>query len=161
MDTDIYLEGGCICAATRYRMRAPPLVVHCCHCSWCQREAGSAFVVNALIEADRVELLSGDTEMILTPTASGAGQKIVRCARCKIALWSRYALPQIGDLVNFVRVGTLDVPGSLPPDVHIFTNSKLPWLSLAGDVPVYTEYYKAAEVWSINSLEGRRALRGD
>ena len=161
MNTDRYLEGGCICAATRYRMLAPPLVVHCCHCTWCQREAGSAFVVNALIEADRVELLSGSTEMILTPTASGAGQRIFRCTRCKIALWSRYALPKIGNRVNFLRVGTLDVPGSLPPDVHIFTSSRLPWLSLEGDVPVYTEYYKADEVWSTNSLERRRALTAD
>lgn len=152
------MEGGCSCSAVRYRMDGPPMIVHCCHCSWCQRETGSAFAVNALIEADRVQLLSGDVEEVLTPSASGAGQRICRCSRCKVAVWSRYAMPDIGDKVNFVRVGTLDRPVLLPPDVHIFTTSSLPWVSLDGDAPAFREYYRAAELWSPDSLRRRHVL---
>ncbi len=119
------LDGGCTCGEVRYRMSGPPLFVHCCHCRWCQRETGSAFVLNAMIEADRVVLLKGAPEVILTPSASGKGQKISRCPACSIALWSTYS--GAGDAVRFVRVGTLDEPDRLPPDIHIFTMSKQPW----------------------------------
>ena len=153
------MEGGCVCSAVRYRMDGAPLIVHCCHCTWCQRETGSAFALNALVEADRVQLLSGDIEEILTPSASGAGQRICRCSRCKVAVWSHYAMSGIGDRVNFIRVGTLDRPGLLPPDVHIFTASALPWVSLDGDVPVFREYYRASELWSQSSLHRRRMLQ--
>lgn len=153
-------EGGCACGAVRYRMLGPPLIVHCCHCSWCQRETGSAFVVNALIESDRVQLLAGSVELTDTPSASGAGQHIARCARCRIALWSHYAFAGIGERVKFVRVGTLDEPAQLPPDVHIFTSSKLPWLDLAGNAAVFPEYYRKKDVWSEASLARLQALLG-
>ena len=52
-------EGGCACGAVRYRMTSPPMFVHCCHCHDCQRQTGTAFVLNALIEADRVSLICG------------------------------------------------------------------------------------------------------
>ena len=54
-------EGGCFCKAVRYRLTTAPMIVHCCHCRNCQNQTGSAFVINAFIEADRVELLSGET----------------------------------------------------------------------------------------------------
>ncbi len=118
------LEGGCDCRYVRYRMTTAPLFVHCCHCRWCQRETGSAFVLNAMIEADRVQLLGAEPEIVDTPSASGLGQKIARCPRCCIAVWSHYA--GAGPMVRFVRVGTLDEPDQLPPDIHIFTESKQP-----------------------------------
>ena len=127
------LEGGCTCRAVRYRMTSRPLFVHCCHCSWCQRETGTAFALNAMIEADRVQMLQGEVEVINTPTNSGKGQKIARCPTCKIAVWSNYA--GAGDAVRFVRVGTLDEPDRLPPDIHIFTSSKQPWVVLAPGAP--------------------------
>ena len=125
---DFSLEGGCTCRAVRYRMTSRPLFVHCCHCRWCQRETGASFALNAMIEADRVVLLSGAPETVNTPSNSGKGQKIVRCPTCRIALWSNYA--GAGDAVRFVRVGTLDEPDRLPPDIHIFTASKQPWVVL-------------------------------
>jgi hypothetical protein len=134
------------------------MIVHCCHCSWCQRETGSAFALNALIEGDRVQLLAGSVEQVDTPSASGAGQKIARCTHCKTALWSHYAFAGIGEQVKFVRAGTLDKPARLPPDVHIFTSSKLPWLTLTGGAPVFPEYYRTKEVWSEDSLQRRQAL---
>src|SRR6187549_3853533 len=127
------LEGGCTCRSVRYRLASAPLFVHCCHCRWCQRETGSAFALNAMIEADRVALLAGEVEVVDTPSQSGKGQKIARCQRCRIALWSNYA--GAGDALRFVRVGTLDEPDRLPPDIHIFTASKLPWVLLPPDMP--------------------------
>ena len=148
-------EGHCTCSAVRYRMTGKPLFVHCCHCRWCQRETGSAFVLNAMIEADRVELLQGEVDVVLTPSESGRGQKIARCPTCRVALWSNYS--GAGDAVRFVRVGTLDEPDRLPPDVHIFTMSKQPWVILPPGVPVFPEFYELDKVWPKESL-GRRAL---
>ena len=120
--TDTF-DGHCTCGAVRYRMTSRPLFVHCCHCRWCQRETGSAFAINAMIEADRVQLLQGEVEVVNTPSNSGKGQRISRCPQCRIALWSNYA--GAGDAVRFIRVGTLDEPDRLPPDIHIFTSTAL------------------------------------
>lgn len=153
------LDGGCTCGRIRYRMTSPPMFVHCCHCRWCQRETGSAFVVNALIEADRVEVITGEPEIILTPTLSGRGQKIHRCPGCKVAVWSNYA--GAGDAVHFVRVGTLDEPDLVPPDIHIFTSSKQPWFELPEGVPAVAEYYSAKEHWPAESLERSQRIRSE
>jgi len=149
-------EGGCTCGAVRYRLTGRPLFVHCCHCRWCQRESGAAFALNALIEADRVVLLKGKPEVVNTPTNSGKGQKIHRCPACRIALWSNYAGP--GDAIAFVRVGTLDEPDRLPPDIHIFTDSKQPWVVLPPGTPAVPEYYDRKLYWPDASLARRRAL---
>jgi len=144
------MEGGCACRAVRYRLASAPLFVHCCHCRWCQRETGSAFAINAMIEADRVELLQGAPEIVPTPSSSGKGQKIARCPRCRVALWSNY--PGAGDAVRFVRVGTLDDPDALPPDIHIFTASKQPWVVLPPGAPTVEEYYDREKYWPATSL---------
>jgi hypothetical protein len=150
------LEGGCTCRAVRYRMETAPLIVHCCHCRWCQRETGASFALNAMIETDRVTLLAGAPEPVLTPSESGKGQTIVRCPVCRIAVWSHYAGG--GPAVAFVRVGTLDQPDHLPPDIHIFTTSKQPWVVLPAGARAVPEYYRASEVWSADSLARRAAL---
>jgi len=149
-------EGACTCAALRYVMTSKPLFVHCCHCRWCQRETGSAFALNALIEADRVRLRQGEAEIVLTPSNSGKGQKIARCPTCRIALWSSYA--GMGDALRFVRVGTLAEPDRLPPDIHIFTMSKQPWVVLPPGTPAVPEYYDRKQHWPAESLERRRVL---
>ena len=148
-------DGGCTCRAVRYRVQSEPLIVHCCHCRWCQRETGASFALNALIEADRVTVLEGAPDVVDTPSASGIGQRISRCPRCRIALWSNYG--GSGDKVRFVRVGTLDEPDRLPPDIHIFTASKQPWVVLPPNTPAVLEYYKSSELWPKESLD-RRAL---
>ena len=149
------LEGGCTCGGVRYRTTAPPMFVHCCHCRWCQRETGSAFVINALVEADRVEMLDGDVEIIHTPTASGRGQKIHRCPTCKVAVWSHYA--GAGDAICFVRVGTLDTPDHLPPDIHIFTSSKQLWFELPAGVTAVPEFYRFKDHWPAENVERYKA----
>ncbi|MDB6043083.1 MAG: glutathione-dependent formaldehyde-activating [Gammaproteobacteria bacterium] len=152
------LEGGCTCRAVRYLMTSKPLFVHCCHCRWCQRETGSAFAHNALIEADRVVLQCGVPEAVNTPSNSGKGQKIIRCPQCRIALWSNYA--GAGDALRFVRVGTLDEPDRLPPDIHIFTSSRQPWILLPPDKPSVPGYYERNKYWPAESLARRQALLG-
>jgi hypothetical protein len=151
-----YFDGGCNCRAIRYRMLDAPMFVHCCHCRWCQRETGTAFALNALIEADRVVLLAGEVEVVDTPSLSGKGQKIARCPACRIALWSNYA--GLGDIQRFIRVGTLDDPDRFPPDIHIYTQSKQPWVLLSDDTPAAHAYYDREEHWPRASLERRRAM---
>jgi len=142
-------------------MESNPLVVHCCHCHWCQRETGAAFALNALIEADRVTLLKGDPVAVDTPSNSGNGQIIWRCPQCQVAVWSNYS--GFGDKVRFVRVGTLDAGHRLSPDIHIFTESKQPWVVIPEDELAVEHFYKLKEVWSMESRARLRELleRGD
>lgn len=155
---DKAMEGGCACGELRYALREDPLIVHCCHCTSCQTETGSAFAINALIEADRVEVLDGQAEPIFTPSESGNGQQIWRCPTCKVAVWSNYS--QAGDKLLFVRVGTLDQPSNVVPDIHIYTRSKLPWVQLPAGALVNEAIYEVAEVWPEPSLKRLDALRG-
>lgn len=134
------------------------MFVHCCHCRWCQRETGSAFVLNALVESDRVIVLLVNPEVVDTPSNSGKGQKIARCPHCRVAVWSTYATA-VGDKMRFVRVGTLDEPDRLPPDIHIFTASKQPWLNLPPDIPAVAEYYRWREHWPPESVKRFQNLR--
>ena len=150
-------EGGCSCRDVRYRMESAPIFVHGCHCTWCQRETGSAFATNAMIETDRVTLLKGEPVAIPTPSASGKGQTILRCPTCHVALWSHYA--GAGDRLAFVRVGTLDDATLLEPDIHIYTSTKQPWVTLPEGKPAVPEYYKAAETWPAESLARAKAAR--
>ena len=139
------IRGKCSCGETQYELLDSPMFVHCCHCTWCQRETGSAFALNALIEASLVNITKGSPECIHTPSNSGQGQDITRCAQCKTAIWSNYGAAN--NAVNFIRVGTLDEPSACPPDIHIFTSTKQDWVPLDGTVPVMKEYYQAKTVW--------------
>jgi hypothetical protein len=147
------LQGGCACGAVRYRLTSDPLLVHCCHCLNCQRQTGSAFVINVLIEADRVEVLSGDPQPIDVPRERGK-QRIWRCPTCQIALFSKYTSPKM----RFVRAGTLDDPAAVEPDVHIFLRSKLPWVTLPESMPAFNVYYDTKKLWPAASLERLEAL---
>ena len=147
------IEGGCTCGRVRYQVASKPLIVHACHCRGCQKNSGSAFALNALFEADRVTLVSGKVEEIAVPTPSGTGQDITRCTECKVAVWSNYNMGGLRRHIRFVRVGTLDDPDQYPPDVHIYTCSKQPWVILPKRDRRVNEFYKFAETWSPASLE--------
>ena len=151
------MDGGCTCRAVRYRLKSAPLFANCCHCRWCQRETGAAFAINAMIEMDRIDVLSEAPELVNTPSQSGQGQQIARCPSCRIAVWSHYA--GAGPSVAFVRVGTLDQPDHCPPDIHIFTASKQPWVVIPPGHNAVTEYYDLKQHWPAESLERRKALR--
>jgi len=148
-------EGGCACGEVRYRLTSDPLFVHCCHCLNCQRQTGSAFVINILIEADRVELLDGEPVVIAVSRSGGKKQKIWRCPSCQTALFSQYTSPR----VRFVRAGTLDDPSAVSPDVHIFTRSKVPWVTLPESVPAFDVYYDTKKLWPAESLERLEELK--
>ncbi len=150
------LAGGCDCRSIRFRLETRPLFVHCCHCRWCQRESGASFALNAMIESDRVTLLAGEPDLVDTPSASGRGQKIARCPKCRIAVWSHYAGG--GTAIRFVRVGTLDQPDLLPPDIHIFTSTKQPWVVLPAGTPAVPEFYDRKLHWPKESLARRETL---
>jgi len=151
------LSGGCDCRTVRYRLERAPLFVHCCHCRWCQRESGSAFALNAMIEADRVTVLASAPVRVPVPSGSGKGQVILRCPACQVAVWSHYA--GSGDAVYFVRVGTLDEPDRLPPDIHIFTASRQPWFELPPGAVAVPAYYDRTQHWPADSLARWAALR--
>ena len=151
------LEGGCACGAVRYRLAGAPMFVHCCHCLDCQRQTGSAFVLNALIETDRITLLAGKPEPVGVPTDSKRPHDIYRCPKCQTALWSDYGRRPA---LRFVRIGTLDDPTALKPDVHIYTRSKQPWVALPDGVPAFAEYYDMQKLWPAASLARRRAALG-
>jgi hypothetical protein len=151
----ITFEGGCDCGAVRYRLESAPLFVHCCHCHDCQRQTSSAFVINALIERERMTEMSGETQAHLMRTDSGRPHNIHRCTKCQTAIWSVYGGIQ---QLRFVRVGTLDEPAAMPPDVHIYTRSKLPWISLPASVPAFEAYYDSKKLWPAASLERRKAI---
>jgi len=156
MTQEASLKGGCDCRAVRYELVRNPMFVHCCHCRWCQRESGSAFALNAIIESDQILLEGVDPEPVDTPSASGKGQLFMRCPICRISLWSHYA--GAGDLVSFVRVGTLDEPDLVSPDIHIFTASKQPWVQIPDGVPAVEAFYDRNEFWPKESLKRRSAL---
>lgn len=151
------LSGSCSCGAVRYRLGSPPMFMHCCHCLDCQCQTGSAFVLNALIEANRVEILSGEMQAFPQPTTSGRSHIIHRCTKCGTAMWSNYGgLTQL----RFVRVGTLDTPSALAPDVHIYTRSKQPWVRIPDGVPAFEAYYDSKILWPAESLARRKAALG-
>lgn len=140
------MEGGCSCRHVRYKLTGEPMIVHACHCTWCQRETGTVHALNAVYEADRVVHTAAEPEIVDTPSASGKGQKVARCPKCRIAVWSNY--PGAGPLARFVRVGTLDDPTRMPPDIHIFTSTKQPWVVLPPGSKAVAEFYNPADVWT-------------
>ena len=150
------MEGGCACGEVRYRLTSSPIFVHCCHCLNCQRQTGSAFVLNMLIEASRVELLEGNPTAVDVPREHGPHQ-IFRCPTCQVAVWSEYGGRSE---VLFVRAGTLDDHAAVSPDVHIYTRSKLPWVTLPAEVPAFEAYYDAKTLWPPESLARRKAALG-
>lgn len=140
------MNGGCTCGEIRYELTAAPLITHACHCTWCQRETGAAFAINAVIETANVRLLSGSPIDVLTPSLSGKGQIILRCPKCHVAVWSHY--PTAGRKAAFIRAGTIDPPHTVTPDIHIFTSAKRPWVVLPPNALAVPEFYNPAEVWS-------------
>ena len=153
-----FVTGRCTCGDVAYALHDKPLFVHCCHCTWCQRETGSAFAVNVIIEADRFSLIEGEADAHVIPSASGKGQQLNRCPNCRVVLWSHYM--GMGDRFHFVRAGTLDHPERTPPDIHIYTSTRQPWVTLPDDLPVMPEYYRRSEQWPAASVARFKASRG-
>jgi len=150
------VKGHCDCGEVHHQVVDKPLIVHCCHCRWCQRETGSAFALNTFIETKSVKLTKGTPEVLDIPSESGNGQRIHRCPTCKVTLFSNYL--GLGPDFSFVRVGTLDDPDQCPPEVHIYTDSKQAWVNIDDGLPVFTQYYRRSETWSEASMVRFRAI---
>ncbi|WP_417244777.1 GFA family protein [Celeribacter sp.] len=151
------MHGRCTCGEVEFEVTAAPMIVHCCHCTWCQRETGSAFALNAYVEREAVKLTKGTPERVETPSNSGHGQSVLRCPSCKVALWSHYA--GSGEEIAFLRCGTLEERAQIVPDVHIFTSTKLPWVVLPEGAQVFEGFYRPKEVWPEESLARFKAAR--
>lgn len=151
-------EGGCTCGNVRYRVMCPPMIVHGCHCRLCQKQTGSAFAINALIEADKIQIIEGEVEEVVVDTPSGNGQTITRCPKCRVALWSNYFMGGLKERIRFLRVGTLDNPDLMPPDVHIFTSTKQPWVRLPKNAKWVETFYDYDNTWSQENLIRRASL---
>ncbi|WP_018235222.1 GFA family protein [Ensifer sp. BR816] len=150
------IEGGCFCGRIRYRLKRRPMFVHCCHCRDCQRQVGSAFAINGLVEAENLEMLSGEPVMVSLSTDSGRPHDVYRCAECQSALWSDYGRRK---WLCFLRLATLDRPSEFPPDVHIYTRSKLAWVPLPAGARVFEAYYDTQAEWPQESLERLNVAR--
>jgi hypothetical protein len=147
-------EGGCACGAVRYRLSGDPLFVNCCHCVLCQRHTGSAFALNLVIEADRLEILAGEPQPVDVETGDGRVKTRFRCPSCQVAVFTRSAHAGL----RFVHAGTLDDPSAIQPGAHIFTRSKLPWIVLEGSTPAFVAAYERESVWPAASLARLAAL---
>ncbi len=145
-------EGGCTCGEVRYRALSMPLIVHACHCRWCQRQTGAPHALNAVFESDRIEVTRGAVEEVTVASPSGAGQIIARCPTCRIALWSNYLSSALREHLRFLRVGTLDNPDLMGPDVHIYTSAKMPWYVIPEGHLAVDEFYDLGATWSPESL---------
>lgn len=152
-------EGGCTCGEVRYKVHDSPLIVHACHCRWCQRQTGGPHVINALYEKDMVEVTQGSVVETTVPSPSGEGQTIARCPKCHNAIWSNYLVTGLGNHIRFLRAGTLDNPDLMPPDVHIFTSTKLPWYELPKEQMAVDEFYETEKTWSDRSFARLNALK--
>lgn len=144
-------SGHCGCGEIVFRLNHAPLFTHCCHCTWCQRESGSAFALNAMIESDKVELIKGTPQWMTLPSASGFGQQVAHCGSCKVNLWSHYG--GMGPLVSFVRVGTLKNARDISPDIHIFTSTRVAWLNQVSGIPEVEAFYDRQTFWPTASLD--------
>ncbi len=157
---DANLTGSCFCGQVRYRLTRPPMFVHCCHCRDCQKQTGSAFAINILIERSCVVLADAAPApvCVTVKTDSGRPHDITRCPECQTALWSDYGRRGV---LLFLRASTLDAGAEIVPDVHIFTRSKLPWVTLPQGARSFDEYYDMRKEWPSASLARRAAILGD
>lgn len=146
------MTGGCSCGCVRYELLSAPMFVQCCHCLDCQRQTGGPFVINAIIEADRMRTTAGEPVGIPVPAPSGEPHIIFRCPSCQVAVWSDYGNK---GWRRFVRVGTLDDPTALRPQAHVFTRTKQPWMMLSPDAPAFDVYYDD-DLWPADSMERLR-----
>lgn len=155
--SDAVHAGGCLCGAVRYELRGPPMIVHACHCSLCQRRTGSALAVNLWIESERIRLLQGELTQRSAPGLEpDAPSRSWFCDRCGTCLWTRFH--KAPEMSRFVRAGTLDDPAAFAPDAHIFTDSKQPWVVVPDGVPAFAGFYDLKTTWPDASRKRLRAL---
>jgi len=140
--------GGCRCGATRYELAVDSLTaIYCCHCTDCQRWAGSAFSEQAVVPEGAIHATGPVVEFTIR-NESGALSHQRACGTCHNRLWNtNSARPGIA----VVRAGTLDHNRSIEPRLHIWVKSKQPWVTIADGVPCFEESAPVAEFAAILS----------
>lgn len=162
------LTGHCVCKTVTYALTAPPMITHCCHCTYCQLETGSAFALNTVVESYNFTITSSLPPLFAnrpSPSAPDGSQHLVAyCPNraCNTDIFSYYGANKA---TVYVKAGTLDHESRrrVRPDVHIFASSKVDWIDLRGEVdkgvPVYEEFYDREDVWANESLVRLERLR--
>jgi hypothetical protein len=120
------IEGGCNCKAIRYRIDAAPVIVAQCHCRNCQRQSGSAFSVNLMVPAAKVETTGALTTYVDHDTASGNPVYRRFCGQCGSPIFSDL---HEGKGMTIVKAGTLDDPGAFVPALSVWTATAWPWVA--------------------------------
>ena len=134
--TDQHLTGGCNCGAIRYVVSAPPLAVVACHCTRCRRQSGATYSVNLIVRASTMTMAGTPDSWLDHDTASGAPLAREHCGRCGSPIRS---VPSAAPKFVALKAGTLDEPGSFAPSMHIWTRSKLPWVTIPDGMPTFDE----------------------
>ena len=129
--------GGCACGAVRYRVRGKPIVSSVCHCKFCQKRLASAFAVLAVFPEESVEVTQGDVaECEYRSDESGRWLLMRFCPKCGTTVSHT---SQIRRGYRVVAVPTLDEQDWFEIDRHIWTRSKMPWVTIPEGTEIHTE----------------------
>lgn len=130
------LKGGCNCGAIRYAITSAPVAVAACHCTRCRRQSGAAYSVNLVIRASSMSVEGSLAVFEEHDTESGELLRREFCGACGSPIRS---VPTATPKFVAVKAGTLDDPAPFPPQLHIWTRSKLPWVQIPAELPHYAQ----------------------
>jgi len=128
------LTGSCLCNAIQYQITGELGPTMICHCSKCRKASGSAYAVNALVNTEDFEVVSGQefiSEFESTPNVFRAF-----CKHCGSPLYSRRS--SMPDAIR-LRLGTMDSAVAIKPEAHIYVDSMAEWDHIYDDIPQYSE----------------------
>ncbi len=134
MTDDRPITGGCNCGAVRYTLAAPPLAVAACHCTSCRRQSGATYSVNLVVRADTMAVEGTLAQWADHDTESGKPVSRQFCATCGSPIRSVLGS---NPAILAVKAGTLDTPDAFAPGVHVWTASRVDWVSIPAGVPQF------------------------
>jgi hypothetical protein len=126
--------GRCNCGAVRYTLASSPLTVAACHCTQCRRQSGAAYSVNLIVRASAMEVVGDLASWEDSDTESGAPLSREHCGKCGSPIRS---VPSASPKLIAVKSGTLDDPSAFAPAMHIWVQSKLPWVTIPDGIPTF------------------------
>lgn len=138
-------EGGCLCGSVRYAVSGHPVRVTVCHCRFCQKATGSAYMVEPIFASGSLAVLSGSPRTY-DHVSAGSGKLVGVhfCPACGTRLWLGFE--RFPDAVG-VYAGTFDDPCWFPigPENarHIFLGSARPDTIIPPGLPTFTGHATA------------------
>ena len=126
--------GGCQCGAIRYEVAGEPRQVVACHCTDCQRQSGSAFGMTMVVEVSAFRITAGTPRIYHSTSSTGRAKAGAFCPDCGTRI---YHQPQWRKGTISVKPGTLDDTTWLQPQIHIWTASKQPWVTIPEGVEAH------------------------